>query len=64
VERATLGGMAERSYRLTVEGDSAKTGQILAVFEMLTGQVFLVTLVAGLVSLWRLAALLGEQLGG
>ena len=31
-------------------------GQILAVFEMLTGQVFLVTLVAGLVSLWRPAA--------
>jgi hypothetical protein len=28
-------------------------GQILSVFEMLTGQVFLVTLVAGLVSLWR-----------
>jgi len=28
-------------------------GQILTVFEMLTGQVFLVTLVAGLVSLWR-----------
>jgi hypothetical protein len=28
-------------------------GQILAVFEMLNGQVFLVTLVAGLVSLWR-----------
>ena len=28
-------------------------GQILAVLEMLTGQVFLVTLVAGLVSLWR-----------
>jgi voltage-gated potassium channel Kch len=28
-------------------------GQILAVFEMLTGQVFMVTLVAGLVSLWR-----------
>ena len=56
--------MAERSYRLTVEGDSAKTGQILAVFEMPTGQVFLVTLVAGLVSLWRLAALSGEQLGG
>ena len=27
-------------------------GQILAVFEMLTGQFFLVTLVAGLVSLW------------
>lgn len=30
-----------------------QVGQILAVFEMLTGQVFLVTLVAGLVSLWR-----------
>jgi hypothetical protein len=28
-------------------------GQSLAVFEMLIGQVFLVTLVAGLVSLWR-----------
>jgi hypothetical protein len=28
-------------------------GQILAVLEMLTGQFFLVTLVAGLVSLWR-----------
>jgi hypothetical protein len=28
-------------------------GQILAVFEMLSGQIFLVTLVAGLVSLWR-----------
>jgi hypothetical protein len=28
-------------------------GQSLAVFEMLTGQIFLVTLVAGLVSLWR-----------
>jgi hypothetical protein len=31
-------------------------GQILAVFEMLSGQIFLVTLVAGLVSLWRPAA--------
>jgi hypothetical protein len=28
-------------------------GQIIAVFEMLIGQFFLVTLVAGLVSLWR-----------
>jgi voltage-gated potassium channel Kch len=28
-------------------------GQIMSVFEMLTGQIFLVTLVAGLVSLWR-----------
>jgi hypothetical protein len=32
---------------------SGDIGQILAVFEMLTGQIFLVTLVAGLVSLWR-----------
>ncbi|MGZ4275845.1 MAG: ion channel [Solirubrobacteraceae bacterium] len=32
---------------------AGKIGQILAVFEMLTGQFFLVTLVAGLVSLWR-----------
>ena len=28
-------------------------GQSFAVFEMLVGQIFLVTLVAGLVSLWR-----------
>jgi hypothetical protein len=28
-------------------------GEILATFEMLIGQIFLVTLVAGLVSLWR-----------
>jgi hypothetical protein len=34
-------------------------GQILAVFEMLTEQVFLVTLVAGLVSLWRPPRALG-----
>lgn len=32
---------------------SGVIGQILAVFEMLIGQIFLVTLVAGLVSLWR-----------
>jgi hypothetical protein len=32
---------------------AGQIGQILAVLEMLTGQVFLVTLVAGLVSLWR-----------
>jgi Ion channel len=32
---------------------SAQIGQILAVLEMLSGQIFLVTLVAGLVSLWR-----------
>lgn len=31
-------------------------GQILAVFEMLVGQIFLVTLVARLVSLWRPSA--------
>ena len=35
-------------------------GQILSVFEMLTGQVFLVTLVAGLVSLWRPGARAAE----
>ena len=35
-------------------------GQILSVFEMLTGQVFLVTLVAGLVSLWRPGASAAE----
>jgi Ion channel len=28
-------------------------GESFAVFEMLVGQIFLVTLVAGLVSLWR-----------
>jgi hypothetical protein len=39
-------------------------GQILAVFEMLTGQVFLVTLVAGLVSLWRPAARARRRNGG
>jgi hypothetical protein len=39
-------------------------GQILAVFEMLTGQVFLVTLVAGLVSLWRPAARARASRGG
>ena len=31
-------------------------GQSVAVLEMLLGQIFLVTLVAGLVSLWRPAA--------
>ena len=35
-------------------------GQILSVFEMLTGQIFLVTLVAGLVSLWRPGARAAE----
>jgi Ion channel len=39
-------------------------GQILAVFEMLTGQIFLVTLVAGLVSLWRPGARAHEGAGG
>ncbi|MGZ6640179.1 MAG: ion channel [Solirubrobacteraceae bacterium] len=39
-------------------------GQILSVFEMLTGQVFLVTLVAGLVSLWRPGARSVERAGG
>jgi hypothetical protein len=32
---------------------AGQIGQILAVLEMLTGQIFLVTLVARLVSLWR-----------
>jgi Ion channel len=32
---------------------AGQIGQVLAVLEMLFGQVFLVTLVAGLVSLWR-----------
>jgi hypothetical protein len=39
-------------------------GQILAVFEMLTGQFFLVTLVAGLVSLWRPGARAQEKAAG
>jgi voltage-gated potassium channel Kch len=39
-------------------------GQILAVFEMLSGQIFLVTLVAGLVSLWRPAARARAGRGG
>ncbi len=39
-------------------------GQILSVLEMLTGQVFLVTLVAGLVSLWRPGARSAEATGG
>jgi hypothetical protein len=39
-------------------------GQILAVFEMLTGQIFLVTLVAGLVSLWRPGARTADRAGG
>ena len=32
---------------------AGQIGQIFSVFEMLTGQFFLLTLVAGLVSLWR-----------
>jgi hypothetical protein len=39
-------------------------GQILAVLEMLTGQIFLVTLVAGLVSLWRPGAKTAEPAEG
>jgi voltage-gated potassium channel Kch len=39
-------------------------GQILSVLEMLTGQIFLVTLVAGLVSLWRPGARPAEGSGG
>jgi len=61
-----VGGGAERtsdymffSYTtLTTTGygnlvPAGQIGQSLAVFEMLVGQIFLVTLVAGLVSLWR-----------
>src|SRR3954447_12529977 len=43
---------------------SGQIGQILAVLEMLFGQVFLVTLVAGLVSLWRPGARVRGQSGG
>jgi Ion channel len=43
---------------------SGDVGQILAVFEMLSGQIFLVTLVAGLVSLWRPAARARRAAGG
>ena len=32
---------------------AGQVGQIISVLEMLSGQIFLVTLVAGLVSLWR-----------
>ena len=39
---------------LAITCQAGEIGQILAVFEM-TGQFFLVTLVAGLVSLWRQA---------
>ena len=46
---------------LVPDGD---VGQILAVFEMLTGQIFLVTLVAGLVSLWRPGARSAKDAGG
>ena len=42
---------------------SGNIGQILAVFEMLTGQIFLVTLVAGLVSLWRPRSRTTEKAG-
>jgi len=43
---------------------AGQIGQILAVLEMLFGQVFLVTLVAGLVSLWRPGARVRGQSGG
>jgi len=32
---------------------SGQPGEMISTFEMLIGQIFLVTLVAGLVSLWR-----------
>jgi hypothetical protein len=44
------------------DGDDALA--VIAVFEMLTGQIFLVTLVAGLVSLWRLLGARAPQEAG
>jgi hypothetical protein len=44
------------------DGDDALA--VIALFEMLTGQIFLVTLVAGLVSLWRPWARAAEEAGG
>jgi hypothetical protein len=35
-------------------------GKLFALLEMLTGQIFLVTLVAGLVTLWRPPRRLGR----
>ena len=46
---------------------AGQPGEMIATFEMLLGQIFLVTLVAGLVSLWRPGAALKrrrEQRGG
>ena len=54
-----------KSCRLSVEGSLGQISQVLSVFEMLTGQVFLVTLVAGLVkSVASGGARSGEQQGG
>ncbi len=40
---------------------AGQPGEMLSTFEMLTGQIFLVTLVAGLVSLWRPGARLKKR---
>jgi hypothetical protein len=42
---------------------AAQPGKMFAGLEMLMGQIFLVTLVAGLVSLWRPRALVGRREG-
>jgi hypothetical protein len=43
---------------------AAQPGKMFAGLEMLMGQIFLVTLVAGLVSLWRPGGLIGRRSGG
>lgn len=43
---------------------AGQPGESFAVFEMLTGQIYLVTLVAGLVSLWRPTGSDGGRRGG
>jgi hypothetical protein len=43
---------------------AAQPGKMFAGMEMLIGQIFLVTLVAGLVSLWKPGAFIGRRRGG
>lgn len=43
---------------------AAQPGKMFAGLEMLMGQIFLVTLVAGLVSLWRPGGFVGRRPGG
>ena len=54
--RPDLGvGLAGRDQRqnLALASGHRQPGKMFAAIEMLLGQVFLVTLIAGLVSLWR-----------